>query len=151
MARFAVTMTYFLSYPVLWLWDSCTDFPTNPVFWSCQEFLVTLIRQSRYRPRSGEAIKSAFFRWFPCRRGLTGTSWLFLLYYIRNPLRIYFPIRLVETRASTWMSKVCCGALEINSVPHNPCSPRVWFSAKVGEPFNACGSFSMAIRDAFTF
>lgn len=45
------------------------------------------------------------------------------------------------------MSKVCCGALEINSVPHNPCSPRVWFSAKVGEPFNACGSFSMAIRD----
>ena len=64
MARFAVTMTYFLKYPALWLWDSCIEFPTNPIFWSCQEFLVTLIRQLRYRPRSGEAIKSAFFGGF---------------------------------------------------------------------------------------
>ncbi|WP_289188844.1 hypothetical protein [Xylanibacter rodentium] len=48
------------------------------------------------------------------------------------------------------MSKVCCGALEINSVPHNPCSPRVWFSARVGEPFNACGGSGTAIRDAFS-
>ena len=46
------------------------------------------------------------------------------------------------------MSKVCCGALEINSVPHNPCSPRMQFSARVGEPFNACGGFRMAIGDA---
>ena len=46
--------------------------------------------------------------------------------------------------------KVCCGALEINSVPHNPCSPRVQFSARVGEPFYACGGSCMAIRDAFS-
>lgn len=150
MTRFSVIVSYFPTYPVLWLWNSCTDFPANPVFWSCQDFFVTLIRQSRYRPRSGEAIKSAFFRWIPCQRGLTGTS-LFPNNKYRNPLRICSPIRLVEIQASTWMSKVCCGALGIKPVPHNPCSPRVWFSAKVGEPFNACGSFSMAIRDAFTF
>ena len=100
-------------------------------------------------PKVGRSHQVRIFRWIPCRRGLTGTSWLTIL--CCKPLRIYFPIRLVETQASTWMSKVGCGALEINSVPHNPCSPRVWFSAKVGEPFNACGSFSMAIRDAFTF
>ena len=100
-------------------------------------------------PKVGRSHQVRIFRWIPCRRGLTGTSWLTIL--CCKPLRIYFPIRLVETQASTWMSKVCCGGLEINSVPHNPCSPRVWFSAKVGEPFNACGSFSMAIRDAFTF
>ncbi|ROS83300.1 hypothetical protein EEK90_09480 [Muribaculaceae bacterium Isolate-036 (Harlan)] len=72
---------------------------------------------------------------------MTGTSWL------SNPVIF---IKFVDTQASTWMSKVCCGALEINSVPHNPCSPRVWFSAKVGEPFNACGGSGTAIRDAFS-
>lgn len=100
-------------------------------------------------PKVGRSHLVRIFRWIPYRRGLTGTSWPTILY--SESLRIYLPIRLVETQASTWMSKVCCGALEIKPVPHNPCSPRVWFSAKVGEPFNACGSFSMAIRDAFTF
>ena len=82
-----------------------------------------------------------FFDGFHAQRGMTGTSWL------SNPVIF---IKFVDTQASTWMSKVCCGALEINSVPHNPCSPRVWFSARVGEPFNACGGSGTTIRDAFS-
>lgn len=41
--------------------------------------------------------------------------------------------------ASTWMSKVCCKALEIKPVPRNPCSPREWFPPESEPPFNACG------------
>ena len=41
--------------------------------------------------------------------------------------------------ASTWMSKVCCKALEIKPEPRNPCSPREWFPPESEPPFNACG------------
>lgn len=37
--------------------------------------------------------------------------------------------------ASTWMSKVCCKALEIKPVPRNPCSPREWFPPESATPF----------------
>ena len=45
------------------------------------------------------------------------------------------------------MSKVCYLLHETEFAADNPCSPRVKFSAKVGEPFNACGTFSMKICD----
>ncbi|WP_280119658.1 MULTISPECIES: hypothetical protein [Bacteroidales] len=45
------------------------------------------------------------------------------------------------------MSKVCYLLHETEFAADNPCSPRVKFSAKVGEPFNACGNFSMEICD----
>ena len=88
-------------------------------------------------PKVGRSRQVRIFDGFNVRRGLTGTSWHTLLY--RYPLRIYFPIHLVETQASTWMSKVCCKALEIKPVPRNPCSPREWFPPKSETPFNACG------------
>ena len=43
---------------------------------------------------------------------------------------------------STWMSKVCCKALEIKPVPHNPCSPREWFPPKSETPFQRLRHFS---------
>ncbi|MCM1489633.1 MAG: hypothetical protein NC095_02230 [Muribaculum sp.] len=46
------------------------------------------------------------------------------------------------------MSKVCWKALKIESVPPNPCSPRVKFSAKVGEPFFVSSTVSAWQRTA---
>lgn len=49
---------------------------------------------------------------------------------------------LAEKQASTWMSKVCCKALEIKPVPRNPCSPREWFPPESAPPFQRLRHFS---------
>lgn len=76
---------------------------------------------------------------------MTGTSFLHIIYIVEIDVHnLHFRFR---QKASTWMSKVCYLLHETEFAADNPCSPRVKFSAKVGEPFNACGNFSMEICD----